>query len=64
MGISNNPLPTIADQPHYIHTDMIAPVLEKTTHVPLPKPLPLVAIAVQTPTVATHKKTQRSNRIT
>jgi hypothetical protein len=64
MGISNNPLPVVAYQPHSVHTDMIAPFLENITHGPLPKPLPLVATTVQTPTVASHKMTQKRNHIT
>jgi hypothetical protein len=64
MGISNNPLPVVADQPHSIHTDMIAPVLENTTHGPLPEPLPSAATTVQTPTVVARKTTQKRNRIT
>jgi hypothetical protein len=64
MGISKNPLPVVANQPHSIHTDMIAPVLENTTHGPLPEPLPSVATAIQTPIVSIHKTTHKSNRIT
>jgi hypothetical protein len=64
MGISNNPLPVVADQPHSVHTDMSAPVLENTTHGPLPEPLPSTAIVVQTPTVIACTMTQKINRIT
>ena len=45
MGISNNPLPVVADQPP-IPTDMLGP---------LPKSLALAATTVQTPTVTAHK---------
>jgi hypothetical protein len=55
MGISNNPLPVVANQSHSIHTYMVALVLENTTHGPLPEPLPSVATTVQTPTVTAHK---------
>jgi len=51
MGISNNPLPSIADQPPSIPTNMIGP---------LPESLPLATTAVQTPIFATRKMTQRS----
>ena len=64
MGISNNPLPVVADQPHSIHIDMIAPVLENTTHGPLPEPLPSAATTAQTPTVTVRKVPQKSNHVT
>jgi hypothetical protein len=55
MGISNNPLPVVADQPPSIPTDMPGP---------LPESLPLASIAVQTPTVVARKTTQRSKHTT
>jgi hypothetical protein len=55
MGISNNPLPVVADQPPSIPTDMPGP---------LPESLPSAATIVQTPIVIAHKTTQRSKRIT
>jgi hypothetical protein len=55
MGISNNPLPVVADQPHSIPVDMIGP---------LPKSLPSVATTVQTPTVVSRKMTHRSKHTT
>jgi hypothetical protein len=60
MGISNNPLPDVADQPHSIPADMIAPVLENTVIGPIPKALPSATTIVQTPTVVARKTTQRS----
>jgi hypothetical protein len=59
MGISNNPLPTVADQPHSIPADMIVPVLENTIIGPLPKSLPSATTTIQTPTIASRKTTQR-----
>jgi hypothetical protein len=53
MGISNNPLPAVIDQPPSIPTDMPGP---------LPESLPSTATTVQTPTVVAHKMTQRSKR--
>jgi hypothetical protein len=64
MDISNNPLPAAADQPQSINLERIVPVLDNATHGPLPKPLPLAVIAVQTPTVTVRKTTQKRNRIT
>jgi hypothetical protein len=64
MGISNNPLPVVVDQPHFVHTYMIATVLKNTTHGPLSEPLPSTAKIVQTPTVAARKMTQKINHIT
>jgi hypothetical protein len=55
MGISNNPLPIVADQPPSIPEDMIGP---------LPESLPSAAIVVQTPTVTACKTTQRSKHTT
>jgi hypothetical protein len=53
MGISNNPLPNVVDQPPSIPIDMLGP---------LPESLPLATTTVQTPTVAGCKMTQRSKR--
>jgi hypothetical protein len=64
MGISNNPLPTVAAQPQSVNLERIAPVLETATHGPLPEPLPLVATTVQTPTITVCKTTQKINRVT
>jgi hypothetical protein len=64
MGISNNPLPVVVDQPHSIPADMIAPVLENTIIGPLPESLPSAATTVQTPTVVARKITQRRKRTT
>jgi hypothetical protein len=55
MGISNNPLPVVADQPPSIPADMLGP---------LPESLPSAATTVQTPTVVARKTTQRSKRTT
>jgi hypothetical protein len=45
MGISNNPLPAVVDQPPSIPVDMIGPLLES---------LPLAATIVQTPTIVAY----------
>jgi hypothetical protein len=55
MGISNNPLPVVVDQPHSIPTNMIEP---------LPESLPSTTTIVQTPSVTTRKTDQRSKHTT
>jgi len=55
MGISNNPLLVVVDQPPSIPADMIGPLLEC---------MPSAATVVQTPTVTACKMTQRSKRTT
>ena len=64
MGISNNPSPAAAVQPQSISPERTAPVLETTTHGPLPEPLPSATTIVQTPTVTVRRTTQKRNCVT